>query len=106
MRTKLASSLQQAQTTHIWHKYGSLKESTRKSRFLIRDELKYSRPSARTATRSNLHLHSTKPEFIYNTNLFSFIRQASMNPSLLDLLEHLYAPILDHWYLHFGWLGR
>jgi len=34
MRTKLASSLQQAQTAQIRHKYGSLKESMRKSRFL------------------------------------------------------------------------
>ena len=40
MRTKLASSLQQAQTAQIRHKYGSLKESMRKSRFLVRDVLK------------------------------------------------------------------
>ncbi|KAH9005898.1 hypothetical protein EDB86DRAFT_3070968 [Lactarius hatsudake] len=35
MRSKLASSLQQAQSAQIRHKYGSLKDSMRKSRFLI-----------------------------------------------------------------------
>ena len=39
MRTQLASSLEQAQTAQIRHKYGSLKESMRKSRFLVRDTL-------------------------------------------------------------------
>ncbi|KAH9083633.1 hypothetical protein EDB83DRAFT_2511952 [Lactarius deliciosus] len=34
MRSKLASSLQQAQSAQIRHKYGSLKDSMRKSRFL------------------------------------------------------------------------
>jgi serine/arginine repetitive matrix protein 2 len=35
---------------------------------------------------ANLHLHPTKPEFIYDTNLFSFLRRASMDPSLLERL--------------------
>ena len=35
---------------------------------------------------ANLHLHPTKPEFIYDTNIFSFLRRASMDPSLLERL--------------------
>ena len=35
MRAQLASSLQQAQSAQIRHKYGSLKESMRNSRFLV-----------------------------------------------------------------------
>ena len=35
---------------------------------------------------ADLHLHPTKPEFLYDTNLFSFLRRASMDPSLLERL--------------------
>jgi len=121
MRTQLASSLQQAQTAQIRHKYGSLKESMRKSRFLpnflpesraiswnhwlfwgffslqfivflvmYRMSKVYARHQFLTTYfdpfYANLHLHPTKPEFIYDTNLFSFLRRASMDPSLLERL--------------------
>ncbi|KAH9060095.1 hypothetical protein EDB87DRAFT_1618552 [Lactarius vividus] len=121
MRSKLASSLQQAQTTQIRHKYGSLKESMRKSRFLpnflpesrvipwnrclfwgifslqflvflvmYRMSKMYARHQFLTTYfdpfYADLHLHPTKPEFIYDTNLFSFLRRASMEPSLLERL--------------------
>lgn len=121
MRAKLASSLQQAQTAQIRHKYGSLKESMRKSRFLpnflpqsraiswnhwlfwgilslqfivflvmYRMSKVYARHQFLTTYfdpfYANLHLHPTKPEFIYDTNLFSFLRRASMDPSLLERL--------------------
>ncbi|KAI9446686.1 hypothetical protein H4582DRAFT_594749 [Lactarius indigo] len=121
MRSKLASSLQQAQTTQIRHKYGSLKESMRKSRFLpdflpeprviswnrglfwgifslqfivflvmYRMSKMYARHQFLTTYfdpfYADLHLHPTKPEYIYDTNLFSFLRRASMDPSLLERL--------------------
>ncbi|KAF8265240.1 hypothetical protein EI94DRAFT_1736338 [Lactarius quietus] len=112
MRSKIASSLQQAQTAQIRHKYGSLKESMRKSRFLpnflpesraiswnhwlfwwgicslqfivflvmYRMSKIYARHQFLTTYfdpfYANLHLHPTKPEFIYDTNLFSFLRRA------------------------------
>ncbi|KAH9039046.1 hypothetical protein EDB84DRAFT_1437098 [Lactarius hengduanensis] len=121
MRSKLASSLQQGQTTKIRHKYGSLKDSMRKSRFLpnfllesrviswnhclfwgifslqfivflvmYRMSKMYARHQFLTTYfdpfYANLHLHPTKPEFIHDTNLFSFLRRASMEPSLLERL--------------------
>ncbi|KAH9034875.1 hypothetical protein EDB85DRAFT_1889598 [Lactarius pseudohatsudake] len=121
MRSKLASSLQQAQSAHVRHKYGSLKESMRKSRFLpnflpesraipwnhwlfwgllslqfvvflvmYRLSKIYAKHQFLTTYfdpfYADLHLHPTKPEFIYDTNLFSFLRRASMEPSLLERL--------------------
>ncbi|KAI9442313.1 hypothetical protein H4582DRAFT_1272705 [Lactarius indigo] len=121
MRSKLASSLQQAQSSQIRHKYGSLKESMQKTRFLpnflpesrtipwnhwlfwgllslqfvvflvmYRVSKIYARHWFLTTYfdpfYANLHLHPTKPEVIYDTNLFSFLRRASMEPSLLERL--------------------
>ncbi|KAH9001505.1 hypothetical protein EDB92DRAFT_1827062 [Lactarius akahatsu] len=118
MRSKLASSLQQAQTTQIRHKY---EDSMRKSRFMpnflpesrviswnhclfwgifslqfivslamYRMSKIYARHQFLTTYfdpfYANLHLHPTKPEFIYDTNLFSFLRRASIKPSLLERL--------------------
>ncbi|KAH9030629.1 hypothetical protein EDB85DRAFT_1962210 [Lactarius pseudohatsudake] len=107
MRSKLASSLQQAQTTRIRHKYGSLKTACGRPNFLPESRvmswshclfwgifslqfvvLVMYRSSPHTSTRSTLtsYLHPTKPEFIYDINLFSFLRRASMEPSLLERL--------------------
>ncbi|KAI9463728.1 hypothetical protein BJY52DRAFT_1221670 [Lactarius psammicola] len=121
MRSKIASSLQQAQTAQIRHRYGPLTESMRKSRFLpnflpescnilgplvilgylfasIHRLLGYvpvsqldciSKIYARhqflttyfDPFYANLHLHPTKPEFIYDTNPI-FISPSGPNRSI------------------------
>ncbi|KAI0305666.1 hypothetical protein B0F90DRAFT_1924051 [Multifurca ochricompacta] len=128
MRAKLASSLQQAQTAQIKHRYGSLKESMRKSRFLpnfLQEQrmiswnhwlfwgifflqfviflamYRMSKIHARhqflttyfDPFYADLHLHPTKPEFVYDTNLFSFLRRSSLEPSHLERLG-IEGPIL------------
>ncbi|KAH9180314.1 hypothetical protein EDB89DRAFT_1918438 [Lactarius sanguifluus] len=135
MRSKLASSLQQAHTTQIRHKYGSLKNSMRKSRFMpnffpesrviswnrclfwgifslqfivflvmYRTSKMYAKHQFLTTYfdpfYANLHLHPTKPEFIYDTNIFSFLHRAShlcSNRSVADLVAQLQRCIWESW---------
>ncbi|KAI0254145.1 hypothetical protein BJV78DRAFT_1188986 [Lactifluus subvellereus] len=122
MRAQLASSLQQAQSSQLRHKYGSLKESMRRSRFLpnflpepravpwnhwlfwtffcflqfvlFLVMYRMSRTHARhqflttyfDPFYADLHLHPNKPDYNYDTNLFSFFRRPSLEPSYPELL--------------------
>ncbi|KAI9509431.1 hypothetical protein F5148DRAFT_1187964 [Russula earlei] len=118
MRSQLASSLQQAQTAH---KYGSLKESMRKSRFLhhflpertvvswnhslfwgllffqfilflfmYRMSKIHARHHFLTSYfdpfYGDLYIHPNKPEYNYDTKLFSFLRRQPSEPSYAERL--------------------
>ena len=81
MRTQLATSLQHAQTAH---KYGSLKESMRRSRFLVSQIIALRHQHAKL-----LHFFSAQPNFLPEQRVLSWNHWVFWSLFLLQLVFFL-----------------